>query len=164
MCLWKIHWTLDHLVTFIMHSQATSILLLRSPMGQWVIKSYGSTCIGIFMQCALAQVTSMAVSRHNGSCHRISSHIDDLVQDCSISIANALEILQSYTEPSIWYIMGLCKTGMTPVQIVTFLCTHDLPWVCARPTELIICNIFMFLYSELTNVNCIQIMIVIWAS
>ena len=26
--------------------------------------------------------------------------IDDLVQDCSISIANVLEILQSYTKPS----------------------------------------------------------------
>ena len=28
-------------------------------------------------------------------------NIDDLVQDCSISIANALEILQSSTKPSI---------------------------------------------------------------
>ena len=28
-------------------------------------------------------------------------HIDDLVQDYSISIANALEILQSCTKPSI---------------------------------------------------------------
>ena len=30
-------------------------------------------------------------------------YIDDLVQDCSISNANALEILQSYTKPSISY-------------------------------------------------------------
>ena len=29
-------------------------------------------------------------------------HIDGLVQDCSISMANTLEILQSYTEPSIY--------------------------------------------------------------
>ena len=29
-------------------------------------------------------------------------HIDDLVRDCSISIANALEILQSCTKPSIY--------------------------------------------------------------
>ena len=29
-------------------------------------------------------------------------HIDGLVQDCSISIANALEILQSCIKPSIW--------------------------------------------------------------
>ena len=29
-------------------------------------------------------------------------HIDGLVQDCSNSIANALELLQSCTEPSMW--------------------------------------------------------------
>ena len=31
--------------------------------------------------------------------------IDDLVQDCSISTANTLEILQSFTNPSIYYII-----------------------------------------------------------
>ena len=45
-------------------------------------------------------------------------HFDDLVQDCSISIANALEILQSCTKPLIypwyfrqplWLFMGLPK-------------------------------------------------------
>ena len=30
-------------------------------------------------------------------------HIDGLVQDCSISIANALELLQSCAKPSIWW-------------------------------------------------------------
>ena len=30
----------------------------------------------------------------------VSKYIDSLVQDCSISIANALEILQSFTKPS----------------------------------------------------------------
>ena len=34
-------------------------------------------------------------------------HIDGLVQDCSISIANALEILQSCTKPSIYASSGL---------------------------------------------------------
>ena len=29
-------------------------------------------------------------------------NIDGLVQDCSNSIANALELLQSYTKPSIY--------------------------------------------------------------
>ena len=29
-------------------------------------------------------------------------NIDDLVQDCSVSIANALEILQSCAKPSTW--------------------------------------------------------------
>ena len=31
------------------------------------------------------------------------NHVDGFVQDCSNSIANALEILQSCTKPSIWY-------------------------------------------------------------
>ena len=35
-------------------------------------------------------------------CYNVS-YIDGLVQDCSISIANALEILQSCTKPSICY-------------------------------------------------------------
>ena len=34
-------------------------------------------------------------------------YIDGLVQDCSISIANALEILQSCTKPSICIMMTL---------------------------------------------------------
>ena len=33
------------------------------------------------------------------------TYIDGLVQDCSISIANALEILQSYTKPSIYKLL-----------------------------------------------------------
>ena len=32
--------------------------------------------------------------------HYIQYHIDDLVQDCSVSSANALEILQPCTKPS----------------------------------------------------------------
>ena len=31
-------------------------------------------------------------------------HIDGLVQDCTNSIANALELLQSCTKPSTWYV------------------------------------------------------------
>ena len=49
-------------------------------------------------------------------------HIDGLVQDCSNSIANALELLQSRTKPSIWlysrvmnhdisYNMAIAKIG-----------------------------------------------------
>ena len=34
-------------------------------------------------------------------------HIDGLVQDCSNSIANALELLQSCTKPSIYASLGL---------------------------------------------------------
>ena len=43
---------------------------------------------------------------HDELIHKASTkvryNIDGLVQDCSISIANALEILQSCTKPSIW--------------------------------------------------------------
>ena len=42
----------------------------------------------------------------------IESEIDDLVQDCSVSIANALEILQSCTKPSKWsQVIALCRPG-----------------------------------------------------
>ena len=36
--------------------------------------------------------------------YNIALYINGLVQDCSISIANALEILQSCTKPSIDYV------------------------------------------------------------
>ena len=39
-------------------------------------------------------------------------HIDGLVQDCSNSIANALELLQSYTKPWIWN----HRSGALPVE------------------------------------------------
>ena len=32
-----------------------------------------------------------------------TSHVDGLVQDCSNSIANALELLQSCAKPSMWW-------------------------------------------------------------
>ena len=46
---------------------------------------------------------------------RKHTHIDGLVPDYSISIANALEILQSCTEPSIYlcFFISLLDTEMT---------------------------------------------------
>ena len=41
---------------------------------------------------------SVKQSRHNGQ-----DHVDGLVQDCSISIANTLEILQSCTKSSMYF-------------------------------------------------------------
>ena len=38
-------------------------------------------------------------------CH----YIDGLVQDCSIAIANTLEILQSCTQPSILYVQEITR-------------------------------------------------------
>ena len=45
--------------------------------------------------------------------HVYPIHIDVLVQDCSNSIANALELLQSCTKPSIYKFGGCCWTGYT---------------------------------------------------
>ena len=42
--------------------------------------------------------------------------IDGLVQDCSNSIAKALELLQSCTKPSIWF--GLVKCTLGPVTLL----------------------------------------------
>ena len=45
----------------------------------------------------------------NTCCPGALNHIDSLSQDCSISIANALEILQSCTKPSIsWHRKLIC--------------------------------------------------------
>ena len=52
-------------------------------------------------------------------------HIDGLVQNCSISDALALEILQSYTEPSIWDIWKTSKCYIQTCfsdQYADFLC------------------------------------------
>ena len=52
-------------------------------------------------------VRNIILDEQKGMYTRIS--IDGLVLDCSISIANALEILQSCTKPSIcWYGRGSC--------------------------------------------------------
>ena len=40
---------------------------------------------------------------------KIATHIDGLVQDCSNSIANALELLQSCTKPSTFYWLPIIK-------------------------------------------------------
>ena len=43
----------------------------------------------------------VCVSFKQNTCNNTTSHYDGLVQDYSISIAKTLEILQSYTKPSI---------------------------------------------------------------
>ena len=45
----------------------------------------------------------ICLTEHSRSINMITnSYIDALVQDCSHSIANALELLQPCTKPSIW--------------------------------------------------------------
>ena len=61
------------------------------------------------------------------------AYVDGLVQDCSNSIANALELLQSCTKPSMWFLMCVCWS------------VRDLTWLC-------ICSVWWMLWS----VNCRQ--------
>ena len=60
------------------------------------------------------QQSEITVSYHH--------YIDGLVQDCSISSANALEILQSYTKPSICYVicLSLLTYPSSPINIRTW--------------------------------------------
>ena len=55
------------------------------------------------------------------------SHIEGLVQDCSISIANAMEILQSCTKPSIYLMHGIFCLRIN-VYITVSLTAKDLWW------------------------------------
>ena len=53
-------------------------------------------------------------------------HTDGSVQDCSISSANALEILQSYTKLLIYYFIGLdiltlCINNHVPYKVQNFM-------------------------------------------
>ena len=50
------------------------------------------------------------------------AHIDGLVQDCSNSIANALELLQSCIKSSMYGVRS-CNTAITNDHFVHFLCT-----------------------------------------
>ena len=70
-----------------------------SPDLRWI--KYIRSC---FLKNVGKKFLEMIMHREHGWCNicKILVHIDGLVQDCSISMANALEILQSYTEPSIY--------------------------------------------------------------
>ena len=66
------------------------------------------------------------------------NHIHGLVHDCSNSIANTLELLQSYTKPSIWYARGFVAFCFVVVILsilgvsawnIHFLPIH-IPWWC----------------------------------
>ena len=50
----------------------------------------------------LQQSTMKAINVNPLGVAAAMSYIDGLVQDCSTSIANALESLQYYTKPSMW--------------------------------------------------------------
>ena len=56
------------------------------------------------------------------------NHDDGFVQDCSNSIANALEILQSCTKPSIWYYFVLWNGIKNAISDRLWL-RHDTDWL-----------------------------------
>ena len=60
--------------------------------------------------------------------HCCEKCIDDLVQDCSNSIANALELLQSCTKPSACFYIKLCYSE-TNTQLYP---AHDCRWAARR--------------------------------
>ena len=55
---------------------------------------------GVFFVVSVNKLTEN--SRVVGDLRRLNTNINGLMHDSSISIANALEILQSLTKPSIW--------------------------------------------------------------
>ena len=67
------------------------------------------------------------------------SHIDDLLQDCSNSIANALELLQSYTKPSICLFLFLSTAinyiWLLYLQHVHHFCCYRTPCKPVSITE-----------------------------
>ena len=99
------------------------------------------TCL--FQEKAFEEVIFKLVAMLSGPRLNLSScHIDGLVQDCSISSASAMEILQSCTQPSIYEIPFLLQEPMTgPKQpwknmpktnVAT--CTLDNSWKMLRLT------------------------------
>ena len=55
----------------------------------------------------------LVMRRSNRNVNILSQYIDGLVQDCSNSIANALELLQSCTKPSIY---AKCNPGISGIH------------------------------------------------
>ena len=82
-------------------------------------------------------------------CNILTHHIDGLVQDCSNSIANALELLQSCTKPSIWPDMIITGTDLTlnwckwsiwirfslSTRIEDYGIMYGLPWITVFVTS-----------------------------
>ena len=80
--------------------------------------------------------------------HRLydNDHIDGLVQDCSNSIANALELLQSGTKPSIYivsisitvpifiFVLSICRCRTS--WLTTYRMTSPSHWQCSSSSSL----------------------------
>ena len=74
---------------------------------------------------------------------RLHIYIDGLIQDCSISIANALEILQSCTKPSTFQAI-----------IITYDHLLHNQWPLSAPTYPLNCNSFISSHQYIQQLVC----------
>ena len=93
------------------------------------------------------QYVNMFIRRH--------IHVNGLVQDCSNSIANALELLQSCTKPSMWlYTLVHSLVMMSPEAttfghfILSFMRPHSQHFKCLC---IAFCFLFVRLYGEISH-------------
>ena len=91
----------------------------------------------------------------------IHYHIDVFVQDCSISIANTLEILQSCTEPSIYWTLSkrlqyLQCVSNGDTAVITVSLPED-PTLCAHTFTLSISHIAVVLSESKTRERIISL-------
>ena len=78
----------------------------------------------------MVQNKTMHLQSLHDSIHTGDARLDVLVQDCGISIANALEIPQPYTEPSIF---GLIQIALiSDMAVIDSSTTYQ--WVSTRKT------------------------------
>ena len=103
--------------------------------------SFGQSARSIESRCVVTHLLSLLkcfiVNEHRIKC---SCYINSWVQDCSIYIANTLEILQSCTKPSMWSWHSCQCWGWTVrqlIMIISFYRLHPVShitgtWTC-RP-------------------------------
>ena len=60
----------------------------------------------------------------NYSLYIVGQYFDGLVQDCSNSIPNALELLQSCTKPSIWVVPKNAPSWANPEVVFSVTLAH----------------------------------------
>ena len=107
-----------------------------------VVKCYVSTCYFLSVQ-----------GYYTIQCHLITTaitnntNIDGLVQDCSNSIVNALELLQSCTKPSIscWRVYSASHKLCTQFIVLVFL------WVYFRSWLIHVIHLLIYSYYSFTE-------------
>ena len=83
-------------------------LLLKHGPARWLFGILDLPWVKRFISC---NGHSRGMVHFTSPIYQPWEHINGLVQDCSNSIANALELLQSCTKPSIWNVIMLGNLG-----------------------------------------------------